>query len=331
MSSPDSTVANKAVSNGIEAPDLHLPFPDKPEIITANLLELLELTPDPRLKFLMMNLVKHMHQFVNETSVTTEEWMNTIKFLTRTGQTCTSIRQEFILLSDVLGISALVDALNNPPIEGATESSVLGPFWTDDAPDIEQGGSIVSDGKGENMYVQGRVLSTSGEPIPCAIIETWETDENGFYDTQYADRNEPDCRGKLRTDADGTYGYRAVVPVAYPIPGDGPVGQLLIALGRHNMRPNHLHLTAEAHGYRKLVTALYPEGCPYITSDSVFGVKESLVVKLEEVKDEAETRKRGFTSGSSFKLIKFDIILVPEAKKAAREQFAKERAKQLSV
>jgi len=290
------------------------------------------MTPNPRHKFLIKTLVKHLHQFVSETSVTTEEWMDTIQFLTRTGKLCTNIRQEFILLSDVLGVSALVDSLNNPPIEGATESSVLGPFWTDDAPEVEQGGSIVSEGKGENMYVEGRVLSIDRTPIPNAIIETWETDEKGFYDTQYTDRGEPDCRGKLRSDEEGKYGYRAVVPVAYPIPGDGPVGELLHAMGRHNMRPNHLHLTAEAPGFQKLVTALYPKGDPFIASDAVFGVKKSLVVELEEVKDEADTRRRGFPTGSSYKLIKFDIVLVPVEKSAeAREKFAKERAKQLSV
>lgn len=218
-----------------------------------------------------------MHDFVNETryaslflpqlpaeanerllgSITTDEWINTIQFLTRVGQTCTPIRQEFILLSDILGISALVDALNNPPIHGAMESSVLGPFFTEDAPDgeclwtiawgthltavreVAMGESIASEGKGEYMYVEGRVLSTDGTPVANARIETWETDSNGerhnaavssdsgrdcaflgSYDTQYSVRDQPDCRGRLQTGPDGHYGYRAVVPVPYPIPGD---------------------------------------------------------------------------------------------------------------
>jgi len=162
------------------------------------------------------------------------------------------------------------------------------------------------------MYVEGRVLTTDGKPIPDAVIETWETDHNGFYDVQYADRTRPDCRGRLRTGEDGRFGYRAIVPVAYPIPGDGPVGELLISQSRHNMRPNHLHMMVDAPGYHKLITAFYPDGCKYMTSDAVFGVKKSLVVELEQIDDEAEARKRGFAKGGPFKLLKRDIVLLTE-------------------
>ncbi|KAI0721635.1 aromatic compound dioxygenase [Cerioporus squamosus] len=311
----------KAVSNGIAAPPFELPYPDSPEVITTNVLKLAELTKDSRKQFLLKNLLTHLHQFINETSLTTEEWMDAIQFLTRVGKKCTDIRQEFILLSDVLGASALVDAINNPPVQGGTESSVLGPFFTEDAPDVANGESIASEGKGEPMFVEGRVLSTDGTPIPNAVIETWETDADGFYDTQYATREKPDCRGRVRSDKDGWFGYRAVVPVAYPIPGDGPVGELLTAIGRHNMRPNHLHMMIEAPGFRKLTTAWYPEGDEFLESDAVFGVKKSLVMKLEEVNDEAEARKRGFPKGSSFKLLKRDIVLVPQ--KQSEEAFKK--------
>ncbi|KZT01219.1 aromatic compound dioxygenase [Laetiporus sulphureus 93-53] len=324
-------IPQKAVSNGIPPPSFFLPYPDGPELITDNLMKLIELTPDPRHKFLLRSLVTHLHRFVKETSLTTDEWMTAIHFLTRVGQKCTPIRQEFILLSDIIGISALVDAINNPPISGGTESSVLGPFFTDDAPDLEAGESIASEGKGEYLYVEGRVLSTDGTPIPGAIIETWETDAQGYYDTQYTNRDKPDCRGRLKTDKDGRYEYRAVVPVAYPIPGDGPVGEMLLKLQRHNMRPNHLHLMIEAPGYNTLTTALYPEGDQYLSSDAVFGVKKSLVVTLQDIHDEAEARKRGFPQGESFKLLQFDFILVPnEEAQAAREQFAQERAQKLS-
>ncbi|EPQ52090.1 dioxygenase family protein [Gloeophyllum trabeum ATCC 11539] len=317
----------KAVSNGLPPPNLDLPYPDRPELITENLLKLTNLITDERKKYIFKNLITHIHQFINETSITTDEWMNTIQFLTRTGQICTPIRQEFILLSDVLGISALVDALNNPPVSGGTESSVLGPFFTEDAPDVNNGDSIASEGKGQYMYVEGRVIDTHGKPVPNALIETWETDEYGFYDTQYADRSKPDCRGRLRTDKDGRYGYRAVVPVAYPIPGDGPVGDLLLMLNRHNMRPNHLHMMIEAPGYQKLTTAFYPEGDEWLASDAVFGVKKSLVVTLKDVDNEQEARKRGFPKGSHFKLLEHDLVLVPEAEsKAAREQYAREHA-----
>ncbi|KAI0831162.1 aromatic compound dioxygenase [Trametes gibbosa] len=275
------------------------------------MMKLADLTPDHRKRFLLKNLITHLHQFVKDTSLTTQEWEEAILFLTATGQKCTPLRQEMILLSDVLGVSALVDAINNPSIKGGTESSVLGPFYTDDSPDLENGDSIASEDKGDYMYVEGRVLSTDGTPVPNASIETWETDGHGFYDTQYAQRDKPECRGRIHADKDGRYGYRAVVPVAYPIPGDGPVGQLLLGMGRHNMRPNHLHVMVEAPGYRKLVSAFYPEGDDWLESDPVFGVKNSLVVSLEDVHDAAEARKRGFPKGDSFKLLKRDIVLVP--------------------
>ncbi|EMD35334.1 hypothetical protein CERSUDRAFT_116134 [Gelatoporia subvermispora B] len=323
---------DKAVPNGIPPPQLDLPYPDSPETITDNLLKLTELTPNPRHRFLAKTLITHLHDFVKETSLTTDEWMTSIQFLTRVGQICTPVRQEFILLSDTLGVSALVDAINNPPVNGATESSVLGPFFTDDAPDVANGESIASEGKGDYMYVEGQVLSTDGTPVPDAVIETWETDAKGFYDNQYKNRDHPECRGRLRSDKDGKFAYRAVVPVAYPIPGDGPVGEMLLQLNRHNMRPNHLHLMISAPGYNTLVTAFYPEGDEYLSSDAVFGVKKSLVVGLEEVKDDSEARKRGFAEGGSFKLLKRDLVLVPEAdSRKAREAFAQERAKNAPV
>jgi len=319
--------AKTAASNGIGLPPFDLPLPENAEVITSNLLKLSQLSADPRVRFIFARLVTHLHQFIKETSITTEEWMNTIEFLTRTGQTCTPLRQEFILLSDVLGASALVDALNNPPVAGGTESSVLGPFFTEDAPDVDHGDSIASEGKGEYMYVEGRVLSIEGKPIPDASIETWETDDTGVYDTQYETREVPDCRGRVKTDKNGGFAYRAVVPVSYPIPGDGPVGDLLLLLNRHNMRPSHLHLMIQAPGFQKLTTALFPENDEILSSDAVFGVKKSLVVKLKDVNDEGEARKRGFAKGSSFKLLQVDIVLVREEEsKAIREEQARRRA-----
>jgi len=316
--------AKPAASNGIAPPPIVLPYPEKPETITSNLLRLNDISTDPRQKLIFKSLITHLHQFITETNITTEEWTNSIQFLTRVGQTCTPIRQEFILLSDVLGVSALVDALNNPVVKGATESSVLGPFLTEDAPDVHLGESIASEGSGEYMFVEGYVRSTSGKPIANASIETWETDSHGYYDTQRAVRDVPDCRGRLRTDNDGRYSYRAVVPVAYSIPGDGPVGELLGLLQRHNMRPNHLHLVVEAPGFHKLITALYPEGDKYLASDVVFGVKKSLIVQYQDVNDDTEARRRGFPKGGGFKLIQFDIVLATEEEsKAARAQMLK--------
>ncbi|KAF8577937.1 aromatic compound dioxygenase [Ramaria rubella] len=323
MSSSEAKV-NKAISNQFGPPSEPLPLPDTDEILTKNAIKLMGNTPNPRQKFIFQNLTRHLHQFVKETDITTDEWMTAIQFLTATGQKCTDIRQEFILLSDVFGVSALVDAINNPTIDKATESSVLGPFFTEDAADIPAGESIASEGKGDYMYVQGRVFDTQGRPIPNAKIETWETDENGFYDTQYIGREKPDCRGRLKTDAEGKYQYRAVVPVSYPIPGDGPVGKMLGTLHRHNNRPGHLHLMVEAEGYRKLVTALYPEGDKYITSDTVFGVKKSLVVSLKTIDSDEEAKKRGFPRGGSFKLLEKDLVLATEEEAAiARENVSR--------
>jgi len=325
---PQNETANAPQYNGIPAPNLDLSWPENPEAVTENLLRLVQSAENPRTKFVFSRLITHLHQFVEETSLTTEEWMTAINFLTRTGQTCSPIRQEFILLSDVLGVSALVDGLNNPTVSGGTASSVVGPFFTEDAPDVSTGDSIASEGKGKYMYVEGRVLDTQGKPVPNAAIETWETDSEGFYDTQYSNRTRPDCRGRLRSDDQGRYGYRAVVPVAYAIPGDGPAGEILLHLNRHNMRPNHIHITIEAPGYRKLVTALYPQGDEWLSSDAVFGVKRSLVVNLKEIDNEEEARRRGFPKGGAFKLLQHDFVLVPsEEAEAARQKYAAERAR----
>ncbi|KAG1747391.1 Intradiol ring-cleavage dioxygenase [Suillus lakei] len=296
-----------------DAPQL----PENPDTISANLQKLTEQASNPRHEVIFKALLKHLHQFINETNLTTDEWMAAIDFLTRTGQKSTPLRQEMILLSDVLGVSALVDALNNPVAGGATENSILGPFFTENAADVNFGESIASEGKGDYMYVEGRVLTTDGQPIPNAVIETWEADADGHYDTRFENNSHPDCRGRLRSEDDGRFGYRAVVPVAYPVPGDGPVGELLLLLGWHNMRPNHLHMMVEAPGFHKLVTALYPDGCDYLRSDCVFGVKKSLVVSLKDIVDDEEARKRGFPRGGSFKLLQYDIVLLTEEQSAA--------------
>ncbi|GJJ13371.1 hypothetical protein Clacol_007623 [Clathrus columnatus] len=313
MSTPGEV--KKAISNPFGPPKEPLPLPENDEILTKNALKVFDETPNPRHKFIFQNLVRHLHAFVKETDISTEEWMATIQFLTETGQKCTSIRQEFILLSDVLGVSALVDAINNPSVAGATETSVFGPFYTEDAHDVPFGESIASEGKGDYMLVKGRVLDVQGQPVPNATIETWETDGFGFYDTQYVNREVPDCRGRLQSDKDGYYQYRAIVPVSYPIPGDGPVGKMLELVHRHNNRPAHLHVMIEAPGYHKLITAVYPEGDPYVTSDTVFGVKKSLVVKLDILESDEEIKKYGFKHGP-VKVLNQDFILLTEQQAA---------------
>jgi protocatechuate 3,4-dioxygenase beta subunit len=248
---------------------------------------------DARLRQVFGALVRHLHDFVREVELTPAEWLAGIEFLTATGQKCDAIRQEFILLSDTSGVSMLVDALANRKAGAATESTVLGPFHTDDAPEVACGESIASPGKGAPLLVHGRVTDHAGTPLGGAAVEAWETDGDGLYDTQYAQRDKPDCRGRVSTAADGTFAFRAVLPVAYSIPTDGPVGALMQRLGRHAMRPAHLHFQISAPGHVAVTTAIYVEGDPYLDSDAVFGVKSSLVEPFVRHDSPAEARALG--------------------------------------
>jgi protocatechuate 3,4-dioxygenase beta subunit len=276
------------------------------------------LGPDDRLRFLINKLTEHLHDFARETALTTDEWMAALQFLTTTGQICTSTRQEFILLSDVLGLSVLVDALNHPKPPGATENTVLGPFFTEDANDLALGESIVHD-VGEEKYclVKGKVTDENGVPLEGAVIEVWETDETGHYDTQYSDRSGPDYRGRLKSDEEGNFWFKAIRPVPYPIPHDGmlplgvrlmlgPVGKLLKRLNRHPYRPSHMHFMIIAEGYDTLVTALYVKGDPFETSDAVFGVKSSLIIDVKTVDSEEVASKYGVAVGDW--LIDWDFV-----------------------
>jgi len=275
--------------------------------------------PDDRMKFVFGKLIDHLHDFVRETSLTTDEWMQSIEFLTKTGQMCTDLRQEFILLSDVLGVSSLVDSINNLKPAEATENTVLGPFFTADAHDVSNGDSIASEGKGDYMVVEGLVTDTQGKPIAGAVIDTWETDGSGQYDVQYENREYPDCRGRLHSADDGSYSFRAVVPVPYPIPSDGTVGNLIKKLGRHVIRPAHLHIRIEAPGFETLTTALYFEGDPYLNSDAVFGVRTSLIVKPELINDVSATQARGFKDQKPHVLLRKTFVLAtPEEGQQAR-------------
>lgn len=291
-----------------------------PETITGYVNAMDANCKDERMKFIFEKLVTHLHDFVRETSITTEEWMTTIQFLTDTGKMCTDIRQEYILLSDILGVSSLIDTMNNAKPSGATEATVLGPFFTEDAHDVSESGSIASEGKGDYMYVEGRVLDTEGKPIAGAIINTWETDGFGLYDTQYENREGPECRGRLFSAEDGSYAFRAVVPIAYGVPQDGTVGNLLSKLGRHIYRPAHLHMMIEAPGFEKLVTALYLKGDPFLNTDAVFGVRKSLIVDLEIITDTAISKARGFKEEKPHAYLKKDFILATpgEAAEARR-------------
>jgi hydroxyquinol 1,2-dioxygenase len=265
---------------------------------------------DPRLKQVMEVITRKLHEAVKEIEPTEAEWFRAIMFLTETGHTCTDWRQEFILLSDVLGVSMLVDAINNRKPSGASESTVLGPFHVADAPELPMGADICLDQKGDPMLVHGRILDTQGNPIAGAKIDVWQANDEGFYDVQQKGL-QPDfnLRGVFRTGPDGRYHFRGVKPKFYPIPDDGPVGKLLGALGRHPYRPAHLHFIIEAEGHAKLVTHIFDPDDPYIASDAVFGVKESLMAEFKPVSDPAKAKAAGF-DGPYFDT-EFDFVLAP--------------------
>lgn len=223
------------------------------------------------------SLVRHLHGFIKEVGLSEEEWLSGIEFITETGHITDERRQEFILLSDVLGASMLVIGLNHRASSAATESTVFGPFFVEDAPRYENGDDLANGAPGEPCVVTGRVLSTNGEPVAGARIDVWQADDAGMYDVQYADLAEARGRGHLFSSPDGRFWFRTIRPSPYPIPTDGPVGRLLSATGRSPMRPAHIHFRIAADGYQTLTTHVFVAGDPYLETDAVFGVKESLV------------------------------------------------------
>ncbi len=254
--------------------------------VTDAALEQMANTANPRLKQIMDAAVRHMHAFVRDVELTPEEWIQGLQYLTAVGQACTPIRQEFILLSDVLGVSAVVNALHDRKAkELGSQSSLLGPFFREGAPAMPMGAQIVEKPTAEELVVHGRITDTDGTPIPDALIQVWQTSERGLYDLQERNGESMDMRGNFRTGADGMYHFRTVRPKGYSIPMDGPVGALVHAQGRHGMRPSHIHMLIGAEGHRELVTALYFGDDDFIGSDTVFGVSGSLVVSAKDDPD----------------------------------------------
>jgi len=276
--------------------------------ITENTVIINSQGSDQRLTYVMERLVTHLHDFARETRLSTNEWMAALNFLVKVGQISSDVRHEFILLSDILGLSLLVDAIDHPKPSSSTEGSVLGPFHTHEAVEIGNGAGMSSDPQGEPCIVVCTVKDVHGTPIEGVKIDIWETDSTGHYDVQYAERDGPDGRCVMKSDKEGVFWFKAIVPVPYPIPHDGPVGQLLNLLKRHPWRPAHMHFMFEKPGWDHLITALYIRGDPYETSDAVFGVKQSLIVDFEKV--DAETAKYGVEIGS--KILKHDFVLVDE-------------------
>jgi protocatechuate 3,4-dioxygenase beta subunit len=272
--------------------------------ITAGALASYEAAPDARLRQITASLIKHLHAFVREVGLTEAEWFKAIDFLTRTGQICDDRRQEFILLSDVLGVSMLVDLINHRVPEGATESTVLGPFFAHGAPELPYGGNIAPTDKAAPAFLSGRILDDAGRPVAGATIDAWQTGSDGLYDTQRPDAA-VDMRGRFRSEADGRFRVRTVRPVSYSIPLDGPVGELMHASQRQPRRPAHIHLLVAAPGYETLVTHFFDAADPHLDRDPVFAVKDSLICEFQR----HDAASAEFAAPPPFYTIERDIVL----------------------
>jgi len=253
--------------------------PDNP--LTRQVVASFDNAEDPRLRQILQSLVRHLHAFALDVDLTMAEWETAIGFLTKTGQMCDDKRQEFILLSDTLGFSMLVDAINHRSMDGATETTVLGPFYVPPLQELPPDSDIAGSTQGTPLYVSARVVAPDGAPIADAWVDVWQADDDGYYDVQKPGQEE-NLRARFRTDADGRISFWSIVPTSYPIPTDGPVGQMLGTVGRHPYRPAHIHFMIGKDGYETLVTHLFIAGDEYLDSDAVFGVKQQLVVELTD-------------------------------------------------
>jgi protocatechuate 3,4-dioxygenase beta subunit len=279
--------------------------------LTAAVVNSFEQTPNPRAKFLLQELVKSLHDYVKRTELTFEEWDYAIDFLTRTGQKCSDIRQEFILLSDVLGVSMLVDAVNHRNRDGATETTVLGPFYVGEHKVMPHGTDISAKLEGERMFVQSRVTDLAGKPLANVPVDVWHADGDGFYDSQRPSYEAagPSSRARFMTDHDGRFSFRTILPCSYPIPTDGPVGEMIVQTRRHPMRPAHIHFLVNAPGYEPLITHVFIGGDKYLDSDVVFGVKDELVANVE--KRTEPTMPDGAKASGPWHLMCYEFHLKP--------------------
>lgn len=280
-------------------------------------------SPNPRFKEIMTALVQHAHAFVQQVQLTPDEWMAGIQFLTATGKMCDDKRQEFILLSDTLGISMLVvaieqmkgaraaQALASAAGAKATEATVQGPFYWEGAPEVALGGDIGQDVPGEPAYYTGRVTDTAGKPIPNCCLDVWSGDGDGIYDMQMGEEAGMRLRARFRTDAQGNYHFWSIKPTYYPVPDDGPVGNMLRGMGRHPNRPGHIHMMVYAPGFQRLTTHLFVADSPYLDSDAVFGVRNSLIVDF--AKHPAGTAPDGRKLDKPYHSAHYDFTLVPAA------------------
>lgn len=274
---------------------------------TADVIATFEHTENARLKEILTSLVKHLHAFVRDVNLTEAEWLAGIQFLNDAGHISDERRQEFILLSDTLGVSTLKDLLNNQSAEGMTEWSLLGPFYRAGAADFPLGANIAENVAGEPVVVSGRVLAADGTPIAGALLDVWQSDAEGFYDLQKMGADEMSLRGRFRTDETGAFVFRTIKPSFYPIPADGPVGKMLRAVGRHPFRPAHIHFQISAEGYRSLTTELYANDDKYLESDAVFGVRPSLIVQFEKHESAQEAAEQKVAA--PFYTLHYDFVM----------------------
>ena len=268
--------------------------------LTEAVLASFENAESERVRLVLDSLVRHLHGFITDVALSEDEWLMGIEFLTEAGRITEEQRQEFVLLSDVLGASMLVIGLNHVAEEGTTESTVFGPFFVEGAPRFENGDDIANGAPGDICVVEGRVLSTVGEPIPGARIDVWQADDAGRYDVQYDDLGDARARAHLFSDSVGRFWFRTIHPTPYAIPADGPVGRLLHAAGRSLMRPAHIHFRIAAAGYETLTTHVFAAGDPHLDTDAVFGVKESLVAPFVR-------------SAGGLSALEYEFVLAPKS------------------
>lgn len=281
--------------------------------ITQAVLISMEQSHNPRLLTIMTSLVQHLHSFARDIKLTEDEWFTAIKFLTDVGHITDDARQEFILLSDVLGLSTLVTAQNNIKPPGCTEATVFGPFFIEDAPEYPLGADISNGARGEPCFISGRVTSINGVPLAGVSVDVWQSDEDGYYDVQRPPKTSEEhvhrARAKLTTDSDGRYHFRSILAQPYPIPHDGPVGAMLEELGRHPWRPAHLHFMLNEPKHERLITHVFRNGDKYLDSDAVFGVRSTLV--SEWVRHDAGVALDGTKMDSPYYTLNYDFVLNP--------------------
>ncbi len=302
-----------------------LPRNKNEDDITAEVLARFSATPDPRLRRIMLSLISHLHAFVKEVELTEAEWFQAIEILTEAGKMCSDKRQEFILFSDTLGVSMVVDLIDHRKPDGATESTVFGPFHRLGAPEMPAGGNIAHrDTSGVPTLISGRVLDLDGRPVAGAVLDVWQAQTNGLYDAQDANPDALHMRGKFTSDSEGRYLIRTVLPVNYPIPSDGPVGAMLEATGRHPWRPAHIHFVVSADGYQPVTTHIFDRTDPYLASDAVFAVKDSLICDFAR-HEAPEPQATRLGVAPPYHTAEFDFRLTPSSTTQATVMDAQRR------